>query len=74
MPVVERGGTALIRFRMSDLYGETFTYNPSSKQGEVCMRIRTRLIDIEWARVDGMVVKPQKLLPDPLTTPVPRTA
>ena len=61
LPDVERGGKVLVRFRMSDLQGETFTYNKGARQGEIGMRIKTRLIGIEWARVDGMVVKPERV-------------
>ena len=61
IPDIERGGKVLIRFRMSDLKGEIFTYNKGSRQGEFGVSLRTRLIGIEWARVDGMVVKPERI-------------
>lgn len=61
IPDVERGGKVLIRFRMSDLQGEIFTYNKGARQGEVGVSLKTRLIGIEWARVDGMVVKPERV-------------
>lgn len=46
----------LIRFRLSDLEGVPFTSTKASETGRPCVSLRTRLIGIDWARVDGRAV------------------
>ena len=51
----------LIRFRLSDLEGVLYTTKSETNEDQPRVSLRARLIGIDWARVDGKVVKPQRL-------------
>ncbi len=53
MPSVEDKKKVLIGFKLSDLYGETFTYKNGDKAGETGMNLKARLLRLSWAKVDG---------------------
>ena len=50
----------LIRFRLSDLEGVPYTTKQASDEGQTRVSLRTRLIGVDWARVDGQVVQPER--------------
>ena len=51
---VDRGDKVLVRFRMNDLYAETFTFRQGTREGQVGVNIKAKLVGIEWARVNGV--------------------
>ena len=51
----------LIRFRLSDLEGVLYM-NDDEAFAEPRVSLRARLVGIDWARVDGKVVKPERLV------------
>ncbi len=55
-PHVEQGDKVLVRFRLNDLYAETFTYRHGSKEGQTGVNLKARLVGIDWARVNGVAV------------------
>lgn len=55
---VERGDRVLVRFRVSDVYVETFTYRNGEKAGERGFSLKSKLIGVEWARVNGIAFTP----------------
>ena len=55
---VAQGRNVLIRFRLSDLRGTVYTSKNESHEAQPRVSLRTRLIGVDWARVDGEVVQP----------------
>ena len=53
---VEQGDKVLVRFRLNDLYAETFTYKNGSKEGQTGVNLKAKLVGIDWARVNGVAV------------------
>jgi hypothetical protein len=43
----------LAGFRLSDLYAEPFTYQKGEREGEVGISLKTRLLRLDWVKVDG---------------------
>ena len=52
-PAVEGNSKVLIGFTLSDLYAESFTFKNGDKAGETGISLKTRLLRIAWAKVDG---------------------
>ena len=52
-PAVEDNSKVLIGFTLSDLYAESFTFKNGDKAGETGISLKTRLLRIAWAKVDG---------------------
>ena len=52
-PTVEDSAKVLIGFTLSDLYAEAFTFKNGDKAGETGISLKTRLLRIAWAKVDG---------------------
>lgn len=46
----------LVRFKVGDLVPETFTYQKGVKQGQTGITIRSHLLFVLWAKVDGQYV------------------
>ena len=57
---VAQGRNVLIRFRLSDLEGVPYTSKHESHEGQTRVSLRTRLIGVDWARVDGQVIQPER--------------
>ena len=58
---VNHGRNVLIRFRLSDLNGVVYAAKDESRDDPPCVSLRARLIGVDWARVDGQVVRPDRL-------------
>jgi hypothetical protein len=43
----------LARFRLGDLYAEPFTYQKGKREGETGVSLKTRLLRLDWVKVDG---------------------
>lgn len=52
-PAVEGKLKVLIGFTLSDLYAESFTFKNGDKAGETGISLKSRLLRIGWAKVDG---------------------
>ncbi|MES9830140.1 MAG: STY4534 family ICE replication protein [Candidatus Thiodiazotropha sp.] len=52
-PAVEGKLKVLMGFTLSDLYGESFTFNNGDKAGETGISLKARLLRVSWAKVDG---------------------
>ena len=52
-PAVEGSSKVLVGFTLSDLHAETFTFKNGDKAGETGISLKTRLLRIAWAKVDG---------------------
>ena len=52
-PTVEGSSKVLVGFTLSDLHAETFTFKNGDKAGETGLSLKTRLLRIAWAKVDG---------------------
>ena len=52
-PTVEGSSKVLVGFTLSDLHAETFTFKNGDKAGETGISLKTRLLRIAWAKVDG---------------------
>ena len=50
----------LIRFRLSDLEGVPYTSKKETDEAQTRVSLRTRLIGVDWARVDGQVIQPER--------------
>jgi hypothetical protein len=46
----------LAGFRLSDLYAEPFTYRKGEREGEIGISLKTRLLRLDWVKVDGNIV------------------
>ena len=46
----------LVGFKIGDLYPETFTYKKGDRAGEIGISLKSRLLRIAWAKVDGETV------------------
>ena len=52
-PAVEGNQKVLIGFTLSDLHAESFTFKNGDKAGETGISLKSRLLRITWAKVDG---------------------
>lgn len=52
-PAVEANQKVLIGFTLSDLHAESFTFKNGDKAGETGISLKSRLLRITWAKVDG---------------------
>ncbi len=52
-PAVEGKLKVLVGFTLSDLFAEPFTFKHGDKAGETGVSLKTRLLRISWAKVDG---------------------
>ena len=52
-PAVEDSAKVLIGFTHSELFAEAFTFMNGEKAGETGVSLKTRLLRIAWAKVDG---------------------
>ena len=53
MSAVEGNSKVLIGFTLSDLNAESFTFKNGDKAGETGISLKSRLLRIAWAKVDG---------------------
>ena len=57
MPAVEADKAVLIGFKLGDITADTFDYPESSnKAGQTGISLKTRLLQVTWAKVDGKTV------------------
>jgi hypothetical protein len=56
MPEIEAKRKVLVGFKAHDLSAETFVYRKGKHAGETGVSLRTNLVDIAWAKVDGELV------------------
>ena len=56
MPDIEADRAVLVGFRLGDLYAETFKYTNGEKAGDIGVSLKSRLLQIMWAKVDGVAV------------------
>ncbi len=52
-PAVEGDLKVLIGFTLSDLFADPFTFKKGDKAGEIGISLKSRLLRIAWAKVDG---------------------
>ena len=52
-PAVEGNSKVLIGFTLSDLHAESFIFKNGDKTGETGISLKSRLLRITWAKVDG---------------------
>ena len=50
---VDEGDRVLIRFKLSDIHAEAFTFSKGPRAGEAGTNVKARLISIDWAKVNG---------------------
>ena len=50
---VEGNAKVLIGFTLSDLFAESFTFKNGDKAGETGISLKSRLLRIAWAKIDG---------------------
>jgi hypothetical protein len=56
----------LVKFKLSDLSPETFTYAKGEKKGQTGVSLKARLLCIDWAQIDGQyVIRPKANDPEP---------
>ena len=56
MPDIEAERRVLVGFKLSDLYAETFIYHSGERAGQTGVSLKSRLLRIDWAKVDGETV------------------
>jgi hypothetical protein len=52
-PAVESELKVLLGFTLSDLTAESFTYKNGDRAGETGISLKSRLLRVTWAKVDG---------------------
>lgn len=57
MDSVANGDRVLVRFRIFDLYPNTFKYQRGPRAGEIGASVRGRLLGFDWAKVNGKGVE-----------------
>ena len=53
-PAVEGKLKVLVGFTLSDLFAEAYTYRNGDKAGEIGVSLKTRLLRVGWAKVEGL--------------------
>jgi len=54
MPVIDDDkNKVLVGFKLGDLYTDTFTYKSGDKAGQTGISLKTRLLRIDWVKVNG---------------------
>ena len=54
MPVIkDDNNRVLVGFKLGDLYVDTFTYKSGDKAGETGVSLKSRLLRIDWVKVNG---------------------
>ena len=54
MPVInDDNNKVLVGFKLGDLYVDTFTYQSGDKAGEIGVSLKSRLLRIDWVKVNG---------------------
>jgi len=56
MPDIEANRAVLVGFKLGDLYADTFKYTSGEKANEIGVSLKSRLLQITWAKVDGVAV------------------
>lgn len=56
MKHVEADKKVLVGFKLGDLYAETFEYKSEKRAGETGISLKTRLLRVDWVKVDGETV------------------
>lgn len=56
MPAIEADKKVLIGFKLGDLYPDLFEYKNGDRKGETGVSLKSRLLRIAWAKVDGDMV------------------
>ena len=59
-PMVNAKRKVLIGFRLSDLRAETFTFKNGERAGQTGISLKSRLLRIGWAKVDGVSFNEQE--------------
>ena len=54
-PAVEGDMKVLVGFTLSDLFAEPFIFKSGDKAGETGISLKSRLLRIAWAKVDGQL-------------------
>ena len=54
-PAVEGELKVLVGFTLSDLFAESFTFKTGDKAGETGFSLKSRLLRVAWAMVDGQL-------------------
>ncbi len=52
-PEVEAARKVLMRFTLSDLTAEPFAFHNGDRAGKTGIRLKSRLLQVAWVRVDG---------------------
>jgi hypothetical protein len=54
MPIIaDDNNKVLVGFKLGDLYVDTFTYQSGDKAGEIGVSLKSRLLRIDWVKVNG---------------------
>ena len=56
MPDINANKSVLVGFKLGDLAAETFVYEKGPKTGQTGISLKSRLLRIAWAKVDGKTV------------------
>jgi len=51
--IEDKNTKVLVGFKLGDLYAESFTYKRGEKAGQTGISLKTRLLQIHWAKVNG---------------------
>jgi hypothetical protein len=54
--IEDKNTKVLVGFKLGDLYAETFTYQRGERAGQVGISLKARLLQINWAKVNGRQV------------------
>lgn len=52
-PDIDARKSVLVGFKLGDLYPDLFEYQGGEKKGQTGVSLKTRLLKIEWVKVDG---------------------
>jgi hypothetical protein len=55
-PIESDAHKVFVAFKIGDLYSETFIYKKGDRAGETGVSLKSRLLRIAWAKVDGETV------------------
>ncbi|MGH8656604.1 MAG: DUF3577 domain-containing protein [Gammaproteobacteria bacterium] len=60
IPDIEAEKRVLVGFKLGDLYAQTFTCQNGDKKGQVGVSLKTRLLRLDWVKVEGeYVIRPR---------------
>lgn len=61
-PEIDAKKAVLVGFRLGDLYPDLFEYQSGEKKGQTGVSLKTRLLKIDWVKVDGKAIELSTLL------------